>query len=107
MKTDKQSLYRPHSPAPADDMFRRRFIKQSFALAAASPMATELSPALAAGSQLSAARSHLAANTLGFNGERQDPATGLYPLGKGYRIYNPAMMRFHASDSMSPFGQGG
>ncbi|MEX2964636.1 RHS repeat-associated core domain-containing protein, partial [Microbulbifer sp. TYP-18] len=25
----------------------------------------------------------------------------------GYRVYNPGLMRFHAADSMSPFGRGG
>ncbi|MGH8463452.1 MAG: RHS repeat-associated core domain-containing protein [Pseudomonas sp.] len=28
-------------------------------------------------------------------------------LGNGYRIYNPALMRFHSPDTMSPFGKGG
>jgi RHS repeat-associated protein len=44
---------------------------------------------------------------LGFNGERQDTVLGGYPLGNGYRLYNPALRRFTAPDSMSPFGQGG
>ncbi|WP_279487837.1 RHS repeat-associated core domain-containing protein [Aeromonas veronii] len=46
-------------------------------------------------------------NFIGFNGERRDPVTGLYHLGKGYRAYHPALMRFHAPDSLSPFGDGG
>lgn len=46
-------------------------------------------------------------NCLAFNGERRDPVTGLYHLGQGYRAYNPRMMRFHAADSLSPFGAGG
>jgi RHS repeat-associated protein len=44
---------------------------------------------------------------LGFNGERQDTVLGGYHLGNGYRLYNPALRRFTAPDSMSPFGQGG
>ncbi|CAI0732461.1 RHS repeat-associated core domain-containing protein [Serratia quinivorans] len=43
----------------------------------------------------------------GFNGERRDPLTGTTHLGNGYRAYNPTLMRFHAPDSMSPFGAGG
>jgi RHS repeat-associated protein len=44
---------------------------------------------------------------LGFNGERPDSVTGYYPLGSGYRAFNPALMRFSRPDSWSPFGQGG
>ncbi len=47
------------------------------------------------------------ANTPGFNGERCDPLTQTTHLGNGYRAYNPILMRFHAPDSMSPFGAGG
>ncbi len=43
----------------------------------------------------------------GFNGERPDPLTGHYLLGKGYRAYNPTLMRFNRPDSLSPFGEGG
>lgn len=43
----------------------------------------------------------------GFNGERMDSFTGCYPLGNGYRFYNPSLMRFTAPDNISPFGQGG
>ncbi|CAI1565160.1 RHS repeat-associated core domain [Serratia quinivorans] len=46
-------------------------------------------------------------NTPGFNGERCDPLTQTTHLGNGYRAYNPILMRFHAPDSMSPFGAGG
>lgn len=42
-----------------------------------------------------------------FNGEVVDEASGWYLLGKGYRAYNPHLMRFHSPDSMSPFGAGG
>lgn len=45
--------------------------------------------------------------TLGFNGERQDPASGMTHLGNGYRTYNAVLMRFHCPDSISPFGRGG
>jgi len=44
---------------------------------------------------------------LGFTGERPDPVTGHYPLGNGYRSYNPVLMRFNQPDSLSPFGEGG
>ncbi|MFF7064784.1 RHS repeat-associated core domain-containing protein [Pseudomonas sp. NPDC008258] len=44
---------------------------------------------------------------VGFNGEFQDPATGLYPLGNGHRMYNPTLMRFCSRDDLSPFSEGG
>lgn len=44
---------------------------------------------------------------MAFNGEVLDEASGWYLLGKGYRAYNPHLMRFHSPDSMSPFGAGG
>ncbi|MFJ4259891.1 RHS repeat-associated core domain-containing protein [Pseudomonas monteilii] len=44
---------------------------------------------------------------LGFNGERPDPVTGYYVLGRGYRAYASALMRFVKPDDMSPFGAGG
>jgi RHS repeat-associated protein len=44
---------------------------------------------------------------LAFNGEVLDQACGWYLLGRGYRAYNPVLMRFHSPDSLSPFGSGG
>ncbi|WLH46964.1 RHS repeat-associated core domain-containing protein [Pseudomonas beijingensis] len=44
---------------------------------------------------------------LGFNGELREARLGWYFLGKGYRVYNPILMRFHSPDSWSPFGKGG
>jgi len=44
---------------------------------------------------------------LRFNGERFDPVSETYHLGKGYRVYNPELMRFSCPDSWSPFGRGG
>lgn len=44
---------------------------------------------------------------MGFNGEQPDPVTGHYPLGNGYRFFNPVLMRFNSPDSWSPFGKGG
>ena len=44
---------------------------------------------------------------MAFNGEVLDEASGWYLLGKGYRAYNPQLMRFHSPDSLSPFGAGG
>lgn len=43
----------------------------------------------------------------GYSGAYPDPVTGGYPLGNGYRIYLPELMRFAAPDDWSPFGQGG
>ncbi|MBA1205055.1 RHS repeat-associated core domain-containing protein [Pseudomonas capeferrum] len=47
-------------------------------------------------------RSHL-----GFNGEALDQGSGWYLLGRGYRAYNPVLMRFNSPDSESPFDSGG
>ena len=44
---------------------------------------------------------------VGYTGARQDLVAGGYPLGNGYRIYSPELMRFFQPDSMSPFGRGG
>lgn len=44
---------------------------------------------------------------LGFNGERPDAITGRYLLGNGHRAFNPILMRFDSSDTLSPFGEGG
>jgi RHS repeat-associated protein len=44
---------------------------------------------------------------LGFNGEPMDPVTGHYLLGKGYRAFNPVLLRFNSPDSLSPFNEGG
>ncbi|WP_434517901.1 RHS repeat domain-containing protein [Pseudomonas sp. NFX1] len=39
---------------------------------------------------------------LGFLGELRDEAFGWYMLGRGYRTYNPSLMRFHSPDSLAP-----
>ncbi|WP_462402895.1 RHS repeat-associated core domain-containing protein [Pseudomonas sp. Marseille-QA0332] len=39
---------------------------------------------------------------LGFNGEARERALGWYLLGRGYRAYNPALMRFHSPDVLAP-----
>jgi len=44
---------------------------------------------------------------LKFTGEQQDPITGLYLLGNGYRSFSPALGRFVSPDKVSPFGNGG
>jgi len=44
---------------------------------------------------------------MGFNGELREPGNGWYLLGRGYRAYNPSLMRFHSPDSLSPFEEGG
>lgn len=43
----------------------------------------------------------------GFNGEMREAESGWYLLGKGYRAYNPGLMRFHSPDALSPFDAGG
>ena len=47
-----------------------------------------------------------AENWLGFKGEPLN-RVGLYHLGNGYRLYDPAWGRFLSRDSKSPFGVGG
>ncbi|MEG0967280.1 MAG: RHS repeat-associated core domain-containing protein [Pseudomonas sp.] len=42
-----------------------------------------------------------------FAGEVRDPLTGCYHLGKGHRVFNPVLMRFHSADRLSPFDKGG
>ncbi|QCY12720.1 RHS repeat-associated core domain-containing protein [Pseudomonas sp. MPC6] len=44
---------------------------------------------------------------LAFNGEVCEETGGWYMLGRGYRAYNPVLMRFHSPDNESPFGAGG
>ncbi|WP_459206824.1 RHS repeat-associated core domain-containing protein [Pseudomonas sp. MLB6B] len=46
-------------------------------------------------------------SVVNFNGERLDFHVGVYLLGNGYRGFSPALMRFVAPDSWSPFGAGG
>lgn len=48
-----------------------------------------------------------ASTHLGFNGQFKERSTGRYHLGNGYRVYNPALMRFQSPDRSSPFGKGG
>lgn len=50
---------------------------------------------------------NLPSTQLGFNGELVEPHTRWYLLGRGYRAYNPVLMRFHSPDDMCPFGAGG
>lgn len=45
--------------------------------------------------------------SLGFNGELHEAATTWQLLGNGYRAYNPVLMRFHSTDSESPWDSGG
>ncbi|MFW0765822.1 RHS repeat-associated core domain-containing protein [Trabulsiella odontotermitis] len=52
-------------------------------------------------------RTGAAALIPGFNGERQDPLSGVTHLGNGYRAYSPVLRRFTCPDSESPFGIGG
>lgn len=84
---------------------RRRFIKQTAMVGTAVGMLSPMGKAF--GSLTPSGGRVLMSNPIGFNGERRDPVTGCYHLGNGYRMYNPGLMRFHAADSMSPFGKGG
>ncbi|PMS09514.1 hypothetical protein C0Z17_24450 [Trinickia caryophylli] len=43
----------------------------------------------------------------GFTAACRDCVTNGYPLGHGYRLYMPGLMRFAAQDDFSPFGVGG
>ena len=44
----------------------------------------------------------------GYDGQLQDPESGLQFLGKGYhRAYNPVTRRFMSQDTLSPFAKGG
>ncbi|WP_225917206.1 MULTISPECIES: RHS repeat-associated core domain-containing protein [Pseudomonas] len=45
-------------------------------------------------------------HSLAFKGERQDPITGFYLLGNGYRAYYPTLRRFNSPDNESPFARG-
>ncbi|MBE3669492.1 RHS repeat-associated core domain-containing protein [Vibrio navarrensis] len=84
---------------------RRRFLKQASGISTLAISGITLPPiAFANPTQPFAV---ITANPMSFNAERQDPITGNYYLGKGTRMYNPRLMRFHSYDSMSPFGKGG
>ncbi|MDQ1886659.1 RHS repeat-associated core domain-containing protein [Aeromonas salmonicida] len=100
---------------PPQNISRRSFMLRASVLATSAALLT-LSPAGRALAGWAAGpgempeavgRMLLQDNCMAFNGERRDPVTGLYHLGQGYRAYNPRMMRFHAVDSLSPFGEGG
>lgn len=44
---------------------------------------------------------------IGANSERLDTSVNLYPLGGGFRAFNPSIMRFLSADPLSPFEEGG
>ncbi|WP_427184060.1 RHS repeat-associated core domain-containing protein [Bordetella bronchialis] len=46
-------------------------------------------------------------HALAYTGSTLDGVTGGYALGNGYRMFLPALMRFNAPDTDSPFGLGG
>lgn len=89
------------------DQSRRSFIKHSLITSGVATIGTWGSVNAMAGVLTLPTDNPIINNPLGFNGERKDVVTGCYHLGNGYRMYNPRLMRFHASDSLSPFGQGG
>lgn len=84
---------------------RRDFLKQTAAVSAFSAPGVALADTFF--NQPLKKQHRLSANPIAFNGERQDPVTGNYLLGNGVRMYSPTLMRFHAMDSLSPFGLGG
>ncbi|WGV98282.1 RHS repeat-associated core domain-containing protein [Vibrio sp. YMD68] len=85
---------------------RRRLLKQAGGISTLAVSGMTI-PGVALSATPSSDHLAIKHNPLGFNGERQDPVTGNYHLGKGCRVYNPKLMRFHGYDSMSPFGKGG
>ncbi|MEX2964755.1 RHS repeat-associated core domain-containing protein [Microbulbifer sp. TYP-18] len=86
---------------------RRIFLKQSSIAAATTSLASlGIATSRPARATEQSGFNRLSTNSMGFNGHRQDPVSGFYHLGNGYRVYNPGLMRFHAADSMSPFGRG-
>ncbi|WP_318491083.1 RHS repeat-associated core domain-containing protein [Photobacterium leiognathi] len=87
------------------DTGRRAFLKQAVLTSGATSMGLL---GQAVGLQHSVSPSTLLMLCpVGFNGEWRDTVTGGYHLGQGYRMYHPRLMRFHAYDSLSPFGRGG
>jgi RHS repeat-associated protein len=52
-------------------------------------------------------QAHAPLSRLGFTGQPVDAITGHYPLGNGRRSYSASLMRFCASDRLSPFSAGG
>jgi len=50
---------------------------------------------------------HESAYPQAFNGEHLDENLRGYHLGRGYRFYDPLLMRFFTADAESPFAQGG
>ncbi|MEW5251564.1 RHS repeat-associated core domain-containing protein [Microbulbifer sp. 2201CG32-9] len=87
---------------------RRAFLKQSSVAVATTGLASlGIVNSRPARATEQSGFNRLSTNSMGFNGHRQDPVSGFYHLGNGYRVYNPGLMRFHAADSMSPFGRGG
>ena len=98
----------PHNISRRSFMLRASVLATSAALLTFSPVGRAIAGwATGPGEMPEAVGRLLQDNCLAFNGERRDPVTGLYHLGQGYRAYNPRMMRFHAADSLSPFGEGG
>lgn len=84
---------------------RRNFLKQTTGIGLLAMGSFVASGDVFSSSELSTHK--LKANSLRFGAQRLDPVTRHYHLGNGYRMYNPQIMRFHACDTMSPFGEGG
>ncbi|WGV98276.1 RHS repeat-associated core domain-containing protein [Vibrio sp. YMD68] len=90
------------------EISRRDFLHNSILLMCGSLLPIPGNSALASEQSMLFESNILQRNMLGFHGERMDPSTGLYPLGQGYRWYNPVLRRFCQYDrNASPFGVGG
>lgn len=93
---------------PLVALSRREFVRNSFLLLCGSLVPLRSVYALGKPETHSLISSILQTNPLGFQGERLDLFTGLYPLGQGYRWYSPVLRRFCQYDRIaSPFGIGG
>ncbi|ANN71417.1 RHS repeat-associated core domain-containing protein [Bordetella bronchialis] len=46
-------------------------------------------------------------NAIAYAAQYRSPVSAAYPLGNGYRLYLPSLMRFNRPDDMSPFAAGG
>ncbi|MCC2525568.1 RHS repeat-associated core domain-containing protein [Vibrio coralliilyticus] len=101
--TDKNSV-----SGQLSDCSRRDFIRNSVLLTCSSLFPFSVNGTLFTENVAVLNSNILQKNMLGFHGERMDQATGLYPLGQGYRWYNPVLRRFCQYDrNASPFGIGG
>ncbi|MGC9491959.1 RHS repeat-associated core domain-containing protein, partial [Vibrio genomosp. F10] len=106
--TDSDGLSRQPLDLSRMDLSRRDFIQNSLLLMCGFGLPIQSHHVMANSETGLLTSTILQSNMLGFNGERIDSSTGLYPLGQGYRWYNPVLRRFCQYDrNASPFGIGG